>query len=46
VVNKGGALGGYGGGLWRKRWLLDLERGLKPLFPEAGPGGAPAPFAG
>lgn len=27
VVNKGGALGGYGGGLWRKRRLLDLESG-------------------
>jgi AraC family transcriptional regulator, regulatory protein of adaptative response / methylated-DNA-[protein]-cysteine methyltransferase len=27
VVNKSGALGGYGGGLWRKRRLLDLERG-------------------
>jgi AraC family transcriptional regulator of adaptative response/methylated-DNA-[protein]-cysteine methyltransferase len=27
VVNKSGALGGYGGGLWRKRLLLDLERG-------------------
>ncbi len=27
VVNKGGALGGYGGGLWRKQYLLDLERG-------------------
>ena len=26
VVNKSGALGGYGGGLWRKRRLLDLER--------------------
>lgn len=26
VVNKSGALGGYGGGLWRKRFLLDLER--------------------
>lgn len=26
VVNKGGKLGGYGGGLWRKQWLLDLER--------------------
>jgi AraC family transcriptional regulator of adaptative response/methylated-DNA-[protein]-cysteine methyltransferase len=26
VVNKGGALGGYGGGLWRKQQLLDLER--------------------
>jgi AraC family transcriptional regulator of adaptative response/methylated-DNA-[protein]-cysteine methyltransferase len=28
VVNKGGKLGGYGGGLWRKQYLLDLERGL------------------
>ena len=27
VVNTGGALGGYGGGLWRKHWLLELERG-------------------
>src|SRR5262249_3625662 len=26
VVNKGGKLGGYGGGLWRKQHLLDLER--------------------
>jgi AraC family transcriptional regulator, regulatory protein of adaptative response / methylated-DNA-[protein]-cysteine methyltransferase len=26
VVNKDGRLGGYGGGLWRKRYLLDLER--------------------
>jgi AraC family transcriptional regulator of adaptative response/methylated-DNA-[protein]-cysteine methyltransferase len=25
VVNKGGKLGGYGGGLWRKQFLLDLE---------------------
>lgn len=28
VVNKGGKLGGYGGGLWRKQFLLDLERGV------------------
>lgn len=27
VVNTNGELGGYGGGLWRKQWLLDLERG-------------------
>lgn len=27
VVNKGGALGGYGGGVWRKQRLLDLEQG-------------------
>ena len=26
VVNKDGRLGGYGGGLWRKQFLLDLER--------------------
>ena len=26
VVNKDGQLGGYGGGLWRKRALLELER--------------------
>jgi AraC family transcriptional regulator, regulatory protein of adaptative response / methylated-DNA-[protein]-cysteine methyltransferase len=25
VVNKDGRLGGYGGGLWRKQFLLDLE---------------------
>jgi O-6-methylguanine DNA methyltransferase len=27
VINKDGQLGGYGGGLWRKQFLLDLERG-------------------
>jgi AraC family transcriptional regulator of adaptative response/methylated-DNA-[protein]-cysteine methyltransferase len=27
VVNKSGKLGGYGGGLWRKEFLLNLERG-------------------
>ena len=27
VVNHGGGLGGYGGGIWRKERLLDLERG-------------------
>ncbi len=26
VINADGKLGGYGGGLWRKQWLLDLER--------------------
>jgi O6-methylguanine-DNA--protein-cysteine methyltransferase len=25
VLRSGGHLGGYGGGLERKRWLLDLE---------------------
>lgn len=32
VVNKSGELGGYGGGLWRKRHLLDLERRHSGLF--------------
>lgn len=32
VVNKGGELGGYGGGLWRKRFLLDLEQRRSGLF--------------
>ncbi|HEX9798550.1 MAG TPA: MGMT family protein, partial [Thermoanaerobaculia bacterium] len=32
VVNKGGELGGYGGGLWRKRYLLDLEQRNSGLF--------------
>lgn len=32
VVNANGELGGYGGGLWRKRKLLDLERGQGSLF--------------
>ena len=27
VINKDGKLGGYGGGLWRKQLLLELERG-------------------
>lgn len=31
VVNAGGELGGYGGGLWRKRWLLDLETASQPF---------------
>jgi O-6-methylguanine DNA methyltransferase len=26
VVNQNGELGGYGGGLWRKRILLELEK--------------------
>jgi AraC family transcriptional regulator of adaptative response/methylated-DNA-[protein]-cysteine methyltransferase len=29
VVGADGSLTGYGGGLWRKRWLLDLERGRR-----------------
>lgn len=32
VVNSNGTLGGYGGGLERKQFLLDLERGQGQLF--------------
>ena len=32
VVNSNGTLGGYGGGSWRKRLLLDLERGQGELL--------------
>jgi len=30
VLHTGGGLGGYGGGLQRKRWLLELEGALMP----------------
>ena len=26
VIGEDGSLTGYGGGLWRKKWLLDLEK--------------------
>ena len=35
VVNANGDLGGYGGGLWRKRLLLDLEQGQRSLLDAA-----------
>lgn len=35
VVNKNGELGGYGGGLWRKKLLLGLEKGQQGLFDRA-----------
>ncbi len=31
VVNASGELGGYGGGVWRKKFLLDLENGQASL---------------
>lgn len=31
VINKNGELGGYGGGLWRKKMLLALEQNHTPL---------------
>jgi len=36
VVNADGRLGGYGGGVWRKQFLLDLERGQRRLAVRAG----------
>jgi AraC family transcriptional regulator of adaptative response/methylated-DNA-[protein]-cysteine methyltransferase len=38
VVNKDGKLGGYGGGLWRKQLLLDLERGEQMALALSGSG--------
>jgi AraC family transcriptional regulator of adaptative response/methylated-DNA-[protein]-cysteine methyltransferase len=32
VIGSNGQLTGYGGGLWRKRWLLELERGASPTL--------------
>ena len=32
VIGSDGSLTGYAGGLERKRYLLDLERGVAPLF--------------
>ena len=34
VIGADGKLVGYGGGLWRKRYLLDLESGQKTLLDE------------
>ncbi len=31
VIQKNGQLRGYGGGLWRKKFLLDLEQGAREL---------------
>lgn len=31
VIGANGSLTGFGGGLWRKKWLLDLESGQLPL---------------
>lgn len=32
VIGSNGQLTGYAGGLWRKRYLLDLEQGLSPVI--------------
>ena len=31
VIGSDGSLTGYAGGLWRKKWLLDFERGSKQM---------------
>lgn len=33
VIQTDGGLGGYGGKIWRKRYLLELESGLSPQLP-------------
>lgn len=38
VIGADGSLTGYGGGLWRKRWLLEHERRLRPLLDESASG--------
>lgn len=43
VVNKDGELGGYGGGLWRKQALLDLERGQHSVLAAPETGRSPGP---
>lgn len=32
VIGSDGSLTGYAGGLWRKKWLLELESGTAELF--------------
>jgi AraC family transcriptional regulator of adaptative response/methylated-DNA-[protein]-cysteine methyltransferase len=32
VIGDNGSMTGYGGGIWRKQWLLELETGTKKLF--------------
>ena len=48
VVNTSGELGGYGGGLWRKKALLELEEALleRPTTKEAGRVRASSPRSG
>lgn len=37
VITKQGTLGGYGGGVWRKQRLLELERGERSLWADMAP---------
>lgn len=39
VIGSNGSLTGYGGGLWRKKYLINMERkykGMPPLYPDQG----------
>lgn len=38
VIGDDGSLTGYGGGLWRKKWLLELERDSGLAVPTVGQG--------
>jgi AraC family transcriptional regulator, regulatory protein of adaptative response / methylated-DNA-[protein]-cysteine methyltransferase len=40
VIRKTGKVGNYGGGRWRKEWLLDLERGMADRISRAAAAGA------
>ena len=33
VIGSKGTLTGYGGGLWRKQWLLQHEKSYRPAHP-------------
>ena len=46
VVGHDGALVGYGGGLWRKRWLLAHEKALGGTGGKRRPGRQPSPSRG
>ncbi|MFN7019760.1 MAG: methylated-DNA--[protein]-cysteine S-methyltransferase [Phycisphaerales bacterium] len=37
IIGSDGSLTGYGGHLWRKQWLLDLERSTKTKEARAQP---------
>jgi AraC family transcriptional regulator of adaptative response/methylated-DNA-[protein]-cysteine methyltransferase len=37
VIGADGSLTGYGGGLWRKQWLIEVERLYRPARPDASP---------
>ena len=46
LIGGDASLTGYGGGLWRKRWLLRHEGALPPTAPRGGRRGRPRPRRG